>query len=423
MARQKDKWGRAQEDAYFKRREELMKQGMSKLEAHEKAMAEVEGALLPVGKKRAKDALTEKEQKELRNLRVRFNRTRAEQMRLAELERKQAAHEYGADGWDTEKECRENIKRADRKITQGILSEGRTYAKRALQEAESLHHTGLKARAEELLKRADAREKELKERGKDKRARATDAEAVRNIKKYRAQGLDYICSRFGYDADFVQRVAGYDANGMGPGAAPSRGSSSSDPERWCSACQTTTSGKTCQMCGGKTRPKVKDAAKGHPIEIKPVGEGGLKKELRRDPGNTEARHALREKERGQDAHIGWKALVKKLMKEGKSKEYAEKIAGKINAEKYGKDAEPHKYSPMPGSSKLCNHCLERKNHPNHKVSSKAEDSIEPVGEDYNSNASERAMFATYADREKKAKRKAAAKKAARTRKRNAKKRG
>jgi hypothetical protein len=35
-------------------------------------------------------------------------------------------------------------------------------------------------------------------------------------------------------------------------------------------------------------------------------------------------------------HIGWDNLVKKLEKEGKSKESAEKIAGYIKKEKYGK---------------------------------------------------------------------------------------
>lgn len=37
-----------------------------------------------------------------------------------------------------------------------------------------------------------------------------------------------------------------------------------------------------------------------------------------------------------DEHIGWNAMVKKLEGEGHSKESAEKIAGYINKEKYGK---------------------------------------------------------------------------------------
>lgn len=37
----------------------------------------------------------------------------------------------------------------------------------------------------------------------------------------------------------------------------------------------------------------------------------------------------------EDEHIGWDAMVEKLMKEGHSKESAEKIAGYINKKKYG----------------------------------------------------------------------------------------
>lgn len=47
----------------------------------------------------------------------------------------------------------------------------------------------------------------------------------------------------------------------------------------------------------------------------------------------------KDSKRAKDEHLGWKKLVKKLMNEGKSKEYAEKIAGKINAEKYGHGAD------------------------------------------------------------------------------------
>lgn len=36
-----------------------------------------------------------------------------------------------------------------------------------------------------------------------------------------------------------------------------------------------------------------------------------------------------------DEHIGWDAMVKKLMDEGHSKESAERIAGYINKRKYG----------------------------------------------------------------------------------------
>ena len=39
-----DKWGREQEDAYFRRRKEIMeREGLTKAEAHEKAMKEIEG--------------------------------------------------------------------------------------------------------------------------------------------------------------------------------------------------------------------------------------------------------------------------------------------------------------------------------------------------------------------------------------------
>lgn len=37
----------------------------------------------------------------------------------------------------------------------------------------------------------------------------------------------------------------------------------------------------------------------------------------------------------QDEHIGWDAMVRKLRAEGHSKESADKIAGAINAKKYG----------------------------------------------------------------------------------------
>lgn len=37
-----------------------------------------------------------------------------------------------------------------------------------------------------------------------------------------------------------------------------------------------------------------------------------------------------------NVHLGWDKLVKKLEGKGYSKEYAEKIAGKVNKEKYGK---------------------------------------------------------------------------------------
>ena len=43
-----------------------------------------------------------------------------------------------------------------------------------------------------------------------------------------------------------------------------------------------------------------------------------------------------------DEHLGWSKMVNKLEGEGKSKGYAEKVAGAINAKKYGaKDAETH----------------------------------------------------------------------------------
>lgn len=35
-------------------------------------------------------------------------------------------------------------------------------------------------------------------------------------------------------------------------------------------------------------------------------------------------------------YLGWDKLVKKLEKEGYSKDYADKVAGKIKKEKYGK---------------------------------------------------------------------------------------
>lgn len=124
------------------------------------------------------------------------------------------------------------------------------------------------------------------------------------------------------------------------------------------------------------------ARDGHPVNIPPASAKEERAELRRAPGNTEAKH-----EQGKDAeyaeeqllrmpiaeliklhkklfgsepppnfsaagiaaeivrytkrydardeHIGWNKLVAKLRREGHSKESAEKIAGKINAEKYG----------------------------------------------------------------------------------------
>lgn len=57
---------------------------------------------------------------------------------------------------DTEAEARLNCSRAERAIRRGVMSEGVTYAKRALQQAEKLGHTAIAYRAKELLQRAES---------------------------------------------------------------------------------------------------------------------------------------------------------------------------------------------------------------------------------------------------------------------------
>lgn len=135
--------------------------------------------------------------------------------------------------------------------------------------------------------------------------------------------------------------------------------------------------------------KVKKFEKENPLYVAPMGRyrynGGLggcwlgqddkNDELRAAKlrASTKSLHSAIQKFRAQQglgplkAKDSFNGLVKKLMKGGKSKSYATKIAGKVANEQRAKggDAKPHKFEPMPGKSKLCNKCLEHKSHVNH----------------------------------------------------------
>jgi len=94
----------------------------------------------------------------------------------------------------------------------------------------------------------------------------------------------------------------------------------------------------CTYCGKEGIAGCQHASCGgiFSTKVKP-GDLSKKPKYRPDARNT---WTPRDKDGyAKDEHLGWNKMVKKLESEGKSKEYAEKVAGAINAKKYGaKDA-------------------------------------------------------------------------------------